>query len=74
IERELERLGGPELVWCQEEPRNTGFWTYVLQRSLDRGWTVKYAGRPDSASPATGSYRRHEAEQARLIAQAFETS
>lgn len=33
--------------------------------------TLSYAGRPESASPATGSSKRHAQEQAQLIDQAF---
>ncbi len=68
----LESLGADtKLVWCQEEPRNMGAWSFVLQRMLDQGRTIEYAGRPDSASPATGSYHRHVAEQSHLVRRAF---
>ncbi|MGB0684661.1 MAG: multifunctional oxoglutarate decarboxylase/oxoglutarate dehydrogenase thiamine pyrophosphate-binding subunit/dihydrolipoyllysine-residue succinyltransferase subunit [Planctomycetota bacterium] len=60
-----------ELVWCQEEPRNMGAWASVLQRFRDLRWKVHYVGRPAAASPATGSYRLHQAEQAKLVAEAF---
>ncbi len=58
-------------VWCQEEPRNMGAWPSLLMRTSDLGFTMRYAGRPDSASPATGSYRRHQIEQERLVQRAF---
>jgi hypothetical protein len=32
---------------------------------------VHYAGRPESASPAAGSYKQHNQEQAELINAAF---
>ncbi len=60
-----------EWLWCQEEPRNMGAWSFALQRFLDQGRLLKYVGRPESSSPATGSYRRHSAEQSYLIATAF---
>ncbi|MHC4839043.1 MAG: hypothetical protein ACYTF3_12820 [Planctomycetota bacterium] len=60
-----------ELVWCQEEPRNMGAWASVLQRFRDLRWKVHYVGRAAAASPATGSYRLHQAEQAKLVAEAF---
>jgi 2-oxoglutarate dehydrogenase E1 component len=66
----LEELDVRELVWAQEEPRNMGAWSFVLQRMLDLGREVRYAGRPESASPATGSYHRHLAEQAHLVRRA----
>jgi 2-oxoglutarate dehydrogenase E1 component len=64
-----------EVVWAQDEPRNMGAWAFV------RGWIqptiqaqhrqIGYAGRPESASTAPGSLKRHQQEQAELIAQAF---
>jgi len=63
------------VVWVQEEPRNMGPWRYMrerLQPSLDASdRTLRYAGRPESASPATGSHKRHLAEQAAVIDEAF---
>jgi 2-oxoglutarate dehydrogenase E1 component len=64
-----------EVVWVQEEPRNMGPWRYMrerLQPSLEASdRTLRYAGRPESASPATGSHKRHLAEQAAVIDEAF---
>ena len=66
-----------EVVWVQEEPRNQGAWFFVrdkLQPMLDSTRrTVLYAGRPESASPATGSHKRHSQEVAALIDDAFTT-
>ena len=74
IEAELARFEGCEVVWCQEEPRNMGAWPFVLQRFVDMGRTPRYIGRPESSSPATGSYRRHEFEQARVVERALTAS
>ena len=63
-----------QLVWAQEEPKNMGGWTFVEQRlesimpSCER---PIYVGRSPSASPATGSYAIHQAEQAKLVAEAL---
>jgi 2-oxoglutarate dehydrogenase E1 component len=62
-----------ELVWVQDEPANQGPWTYIglfLPRYMD-GQVAKLVSRPASASPATGSAKQHAAEQADLIARAF---
>jgi 2-oxoglutarate dehydrogenase E1 component len=67
----VARAPEAELVWCQEEPKNMGPWPWLLQRFTDLGWKVRYAGRPQSASPATGSYRRHGAEQEHLLRRAL---
>jgi 2-oxoglutarate dehydrogenase E1 component len=63
-----------EVVWAQEEPRNMGAWAYVaprLQVLLPDGVTLRYAGRPDRASPAEGYPTAHSAEQARIVAEAL---
>jgi 2-oxoglutarate dehydrogenase E1 component len=81
-ERELERLiaGYPhlqEIVWMQEEPRNMGAWWYVRSRILDLAGPnlpLLYAGRPEAASPAEGSARRHTVEQGRLMTAAASVS
>ena len=66
------------LVWCQEESRNMGAWTFVNERICDvaeeTGFTnprPRYAGRAASASPATGSHARHLEEQSELVGQAL---
>jgi 2-oxoglutarate dehydrogenase E1 component len=52
-------------IWCQEEPRNMGPWTFVrdrLQSIIGEGNRLSYAGRAESASPAVGSPRIHRAQ------------
>jgi 2-oxoglutarate dehydrogenase E1 component len=60
-----------EVVWAQEEPRNMGPWRFLreqLQPLLDpTKREVRYVGRPESASPATGSGKRHQQEQAEIV-------
>ncbi|MFN0138881.1 MAG: multifunctional oxoglutarate decarboxylase/oxoglutarate dehydrogenase thiamine pyrophosphate-binding subunit/dihydrolipoyllysine-residue succinyltransferase subunit [Pyrinomonadaceae bacterium] len=59
-----------EIVWTQEEPQNMGGWTFVesyLRAILPQGASLRYIGRTASASPATGSYAIHNAEQAKLV-------
>jgi 2-oxoglutarate dehydrogenase E1 component len=64
-----------ELLWVQEEPRNMGAWRFMEERiqplleSPRRA--LRYVGRPESASPAAGSLKRHQQEQAELIEEAF---
>jgi 2-oxoglutarate dehydrogenase E1 component len=71
IQAEVERFAAARVTWCQEEPKNMGPFTFVLQRALEMGITLGYAGRPSSPSPATGSYKRHNAEQEYLVQRAF---
>jgi 2-oxoglutarate dehydrogenase E1 component len=60
--------GVTDLAWVQEEPRNRGAWLYVKER-FDRHFprvALRYVGREESASPATGSHARHEREQKQI--------
>jgi 2-oxoglutarate dehydrogenase E1 component len=75
---ELGRYPNADVVWCQEEPKNMGAWQFVDRRieGVLSGLKVtarrpSYAGRPDSASPATGLLRRHNREQAQLVDEAL---
>ncbi|HKP38671.1 MAG TPA: multifunctional oxoglutarate decarboxylase/oxoglutarate dehydrogenase thiamine pyrophosphate-binding subunit/dihydrolipoyllysine-residue succinyltransferase subunit [Pyrinomonadaceae bacterium] len=63
-----------ELIWCQEEPKNMGAWTFMEGKFEDlvpRGDLLRYVGRAESASPATGSYAVHVKEQQQLVEQAL---
>jgi len=78
LAQELSRFPQAEIVWCQEEPMNMGAWTFV-DRRLEEVLTEigashtrpRYVGRAESASPATGSLRRHNKEQAALLDEAL---
>ncbi|MDQ6802846.1 MAG: multifunctional oxoglutarate decarboxylase/oxoglutarate dehydrogenase thiamine pyrophosphate-binding subunit/dihydrolipoyllysine-residue succinyltransferase subunit [Acidobacteriota bacterium] len=59
-----------EVLWVQEEPRNMGAWPFLHERLaalLKPDQTLRYVGRPISASPATGSHHRHEEQQRALV-------
>jgi len=59
-----------EIVWAQEEPKNMGGWPFVQERLmslLSPAQRLSYAGRPISASPATGSHHRHEEQQRAVV-------
>jgi 2-oxoglutarate dehydrogenase E1 component len=64
-----------EVVWAQEEPKNAGAWSFVeplIEEAL--GQRPVYAGRAAAAATATGLMRRHNAEQAKLVAEALGAS
>ncbi|SHH30017.1 2-oxoglutarate dehydrogenase E1 component [Cognatishimia maritima] len=72
--KELERFKGAEMVWCQEEPKNQGAWTFiepniewVLERIKAKHTRPVYVGRAASASPATGLASQHKAQQQALV-------
>ncbi len=63
---ELSRFKHAEWVWCQEEPKNMGAWSFIepyLEWVFDhigaKHRRPRYAGRPAAASPATGLMSRH---------------
>ena len=74
LEAELARYPGAEVVWAQEEPRNQGAWLMMqdsLRDALQLGQTLSYAGRPASASTATGYAQVHAREQTAVITAAL---
>jgi 2-oxoglutarate dehydrogenase E1 component len=75
---EMRRFPDADLVWCQEEPRNMGGWTFMepnLEWVLDQaGGKAKrpiYVGRPASASTATGLMSKHLAQLQAFLDEAF---
>ena len=63
-----------DVVWVQEEPLNMGAWHFIDAQFApllgDR--KLRYAGRAENPSPATGSKKLHDAEQTELVLQAFD--
>ena len=76
--QELSRFKKAEIIWCQEEPKNQGAWTFI-EPNIE--WVLNtigakhkrpvYAGRATSASPATGLASTHQSQQSALIDQAL---
>ena len=63
-----------EIIWCQEEPKNMGGWTFILSYILElTGKMPKYVGRKCSASPAVGSLAIHKYEQSTLVSEALDS-
>ena len=63
-----------EVVWCQEEHRNMGAYTYVaprLQALLPRALQLKYVGRTEAAAPAAGYSKLHRQELAAIFTDLF---
>jgi 2-oxoglutarate decarboxylase len=68
----LSPFANAELVWVQDEPQNQGPWTHIsMNLPAVVGQDVRVVARPASASPASGSAKKHQAEQAELLAAAF---
>ncbi|MGC1488651.1 MAG: thiamine pyrophosphate-dependent enzyme, partial [Albidovulum sp.] len=78
VTKELGRFKGAEVIWCQEEPKNQGAWTFVepniewvLGRNKASQPRPRFVGRHASASPATGLASRHKFEQEALVNEAL---
>ncbi len=80
VTTELSRFPNAEVIWCQEEPENNGAWFFVdrrIERVLEElshkpNGRPRYVGREAAASPATGSAKRHAAEQSALVNEALD--
>jgi 2-oxoglutarate dehydrogenase E1 component len=67
--QELGRFKNAEVMWCQEEPRNMGAFSFlepwlewVFNQLGATGKKPVYAGRPASASTAVGQMSKHVAQ------------
>src|SRR3954468_6948968 len=78
LAHELARFKAADVVWCQEEPKNMGSWTFV-EPYLE--WVLThaalpvsrpiYAARPASAATATGLMSKHQAQLQTFLDEAF---
>jgi 2-oxoglutarate dehydrogenase E1 component len=75
---ELRRYAKADFIWCQEEPKNMGAWSFmeaniewVLNRLGHDNPRARYVGRAATASTATGLMSRHLTELAALLDEAL---
>ncbi|KQT42885.1 2-oxoglutarate dehydrogenase subunit E1 [Aureimonas sp. Leaf454] len=75
---ELSRFKQAEMVWCQEEPKNMGAWSFidpylewVLEHIGASKRRVRYAGRAAAASPAAGTMSKHLSQLAAFLEEAL---
>ncbi|CAH1762723.1 15254_t:CDS:2 [Entrophospora sp. SA101] len=76
LSQHVDKYPNAQLVWAQEEPLNTGAWSYVAPRirtlmNHSEQEAAVPATRPPSASPATGNKKQHIQEEHDLISQAL---
>ena len=71
IQRVIDRYPAvKKYIWAQEEPKNMGAWSHMMQRfDLVK---LEVASRPFAAVPAPGSSARDKRRQKRVIDQVFE--
>lgn len=66
------------VIWTQEEPQNMGSYQHIYFKFKDlfkkekMKFDLEYVGRPEKASPATGSIYKHKLDQAEIIKNVFE--
>jgi 2-oxoglutarate dehydrogenase E1 component len=77
--KELARFSQADMVWCQEEPRNMGSWSFVdwnIEKTLEKldvkHTRPRYVGRAASASTAAGTMALHAKELQAFLDAAFE--
>jgi 2-oxoglutarate dehydrogenase E1 component len=66
-----------EVCWLQEEPSNRGAWVFMsdrLEPMLPETALLTYCGRDEAASPAVGSKKVSDREEAEIVARALELS
>ncbi len=78
VEAELKKYPNADVVWCQEEPENQGYWHFVdrrieaaLSNIKHKAGRPRFVGRAASASPATGLLSVHLEQQKKLIDEAL---
>jgi 2-oxoglutarate dehydrogenase E1 component len=76
--KELSRFKRADVIWCQEEPKNMGAWTFVeaylewvLGQVGGKCKRPRYAGRPASAATATGLMSKHLAQLKAFLDECF---
>ena len=78
IQEELKRFKTADMMWCQEEPKNMGAWSFIqpfIEESLEainaKSTRLRYVGRAAAASTATGIGAKHKKEQQAILDGAF---
>ncbi|WP_407049415.1 2-oxoglutarate dehydrogenase E1 component [Methyloraptor flagellatus] len=76
--RDLSRFKNAEIVWCQEEPKNMGAWSFIepylewaCEQVKGKSKRARYAGRPASAATSTGLMAKHNAQLAAFLNEAL---
>ncbi|XP_053307215.1 2-oxoglutarate dehydrogenase-like, mitochondrial isoform X2 [Spea bombifrons] len=74
VKEEVEKYAAAELVWCQEEHKNMGYYDYIKPRFLtllDHKRPIWYVGRDPATASATGNKNTHLVELRRFLDAAF---
>ena len=81
LEEEIKKFSDCEIIWCQEEPKNMGPWGFIRSRIQNVLQNINFnqnflpfVGRRAAASPATGVFDRHLANQKNILRLATEAN
>jgi len=58
-------------IWVQEEPKNMGPWVHIREHFRYVQLKIELISREESASPASGSYKRYNERQETIINRVF---
>ena len=67
-----------QIIWCQEEHKNMGAWSYIklkfddMIKDMGAKLSLEYIGREESASPSAGYGKLHTKELNTFLNKAFE--
>jgi 2-oxoglutarate dehydrogenase E1 component len=80
VAQELGRFKKADVIWCQEEPKNMGSWSFVesylewvLAQAGSATKRARYVGRPASASTAVGQMSKHLEQLSAFLDEAYAT-
>ncbi|XP_019472996.1 2-oxoglutarate dehydrogenase-like, mitochondrial isoform X2 [Meleagris gallopavo] len=74
LKEELDKYPDADLVWCQEEHKNSGYYDYVKPRFrtiVNHTRPIWYVGREPAAAAATGNKNTHLVSLRRFLDTAF---
>ena len=80
LKQGIKKFNHCEMIWCQEEPKNMGAWEFIEKRLksvlhlVGAKNELYFIGRRAAASPATGVFDRHLANQKNIIRLATEAN
>jgi len=72
LDKIRKKYKNAEFIWVQEEPENMGAWPFISRIFRKSDFNFDVISRKPSSSPATGFAKQHLAEQAAIVAKAFD--
>ncbi len=72
LDKIRKKYKNAEFIWVQEEPENMGAWPFISRIFRKSDFNFDVISRKPSSSPATGFAKQHLAEQAAIVAKAFQ--